>query len=209
VATKRLAEFVDVFIDPLAFTQAEAEPIIAATQASGLKLKLHGDEFGDDGTAAWGVARGAVSIDHLGGVSDAGIHALAASDTIATLLPGTMFFSGHGRYAPARRMIDAGCAVALATDLNPGSSHIYSLPFIMTLASLHMGMTAAECLTACTVNAAQALGAADRVGSLEPGKRADLVIWDCASYEQLPYHVGTNLAHTVVCGGQVVSPVER
>ncbi|MDQ3023365.1 MAG: imidazolonepropionase [bacterium] len=204
IATETLAEFVDIFVDPLAFTHDEAVPIIEAAMHAGLKVKLHGDEFSDNQTAAFGVIAKAISIDHLGGISDAGIEALAASTTIATLLPGTMFFSGHGCYAPARRMIDAGCAVALASDLNPGSSHIYSVPFIMTLACLQMGMTAAEALTACTINAAHALGDADRIGSIEAGKRADLVIWDCDSYEQIPYHVGTNLAHTVICGGQVV-----
>lgn len=201
----KLADFVDVFVDPLAFSQEEAEPIVAATHASGLRLKLHGDEFADNGTAAWGVAHGAISVDHLGGISDAGIEALAGSDTIATLLPGTMLFSGHGKFAPARRMIDAGCAVALATDLNPGSSHVYSLLLIMTLACLQMNMTAAECITACTINAAHALRAAERIGSLEAGKRGDLVIWDCGHYEQIPYYVGTSLARTVVAGGKVVS----
>jgi imidazolonepropionase len=199
-----LAEFADIFVDPLAFTHAEAELLIQVAARSGLMLKLHGDEFADNGTAAWGVAQGAVSIDHLGGVGDAGIEALANSNTVGTLLPGTMLFSGHGRYAPARRMIDAGCAVALATDLNPGSSHVYSLPLVMTLACLQMNMSAAECITACTINAAHALRAADRIGSLEPDKRGDVVIWDCEHYEQIPYYVGTSLARTVIAGGRVI-----
>jgi len=204
-ADEGLMDFVDIFVDPLAFTQAEADKLTPVVRKAGLGLKIHGDEFANNGTAAWAVQRGAVSVDHLGGISREGISSLAASNTVATLLPGTMLFSGHGKFAPARRMIDAGCAVALATDLNPGSSHVYSLPMVMTLACLHMGMTAAECLTACTINAAHALRAADRIGSLEPGKRADLVIWDCDSYEQIPYYVGTNLARTVICGGRVLT----
>jgi imidazolonepropionase len=204
VAAEGLAQFVDIFVDPLAFSHEESLPIIEATRAAGLKLKLHGDEFNDDGTAAWGAQLGAVSIDHLGGISEAGIEALAGSATIATLLPGTMFFSAHGRFAPARKMIDAGCAVALATDLNPGSSHVYSLPFVMSLAALKMQMSAAECLVACTINAAHALAAAHEIGSLEVGKRADLVVWDCESYEQIPYYVGTSLARHVVIGGQIL-----
>ncbi|MEZ5338753.1 MAG: imidazolonepropionase [bacterium] len=199
-----LCDFYDIFVDPLAFSQVEAQQIVDRGRELGMKLRLHADEFGDDGTAAWAVANAAVSADHLGGIGPGGISALAASDTVATLLPGTMFFSGHGEYAPARQMIDAGCAVALATDLNPGSSLMYSLPLVMTLAVLEMKMTAAECLNAVTINAAHALGLGASLGSIEAGKRADIIILDCGSPDELAYQVGTNLVSDVICGGEVI-----
>jgi imidazolonepropionase len=204
IAADGLAEFVDIFVDPLAFSRDDCDCVVQATFDAGLKLKLHGDEFGDDGTAAWGAGLGATSIDHLGGISPDGIDALAGSATVATLLPGTMFFSAHGRFAPARAMLDSGCTVALATDLNPGSSHVYSLPLVMTLAALRMGMTAQECLDACTVNGAKALGKQHLVGALDPGMRADIVVWDCTRLDELPYHAGANLARDVIAGGKVV-----
>jgi len=204
LAGEGLADFYDVFVDPLAFSHDEAAVIVEAGRKAGLGLKLHADEFGDDGTAAWGVAHGAVSLDHLGGIGEAGIQALAKSSTVATLLPATMFFSGHGRYAPARKMIDAGCAVALATDLNPGSSLVYSMPFVMTLAVLEMRMSAEECIVASTINGAHALGVGGVAGSLEPGKRADFVIGEVSHYRELPYHVGGDLIRDVFIGGNAV-----
>jgi imidazolonepropionase len=197
-------DFYDIFVDPLAFTQDEAQLIANRGRELGLRLKCHADEFGDDGTAAWAVINEAVSADHLGGIGEAGIAALAASGTIATLLPGTMFFSGHGKYAPARRMIDSGCAVALATDLNPGSSLLYSMPLVMTLAALKMQMNAAECITASTINAAHALGIAELTGSLEVGKRADFIVLDCKSPQDLAYHVGADLVRDVFVAGRYV-----
>jgi len=204
VAQAGLADFYDIFVDPLAFTLPEAQRIVAAGSETHLGLKLHADEFGDDGTTAWGVAAGALSCDHLGGIGEAGIAALAASNTVATLLPATMFFSSHGVYAPARRMIEGGCAIALATDLNPGSSLIYSIPLTMTLAVLEMAMSAEECIVAATINAAHALGIADHTGSLEPGKRADVIVIDAPHYEELPYQVGRDLIRDVIIGGRVI-----
>ena len=204
IAAEGLADFYDVFVDPLAFNQEEAEVIVKAAKNTTIGLKLHADEFGDDGTAAWGVKQGAVSCDHLGGVGPEGIRALADSNTIATLLPATMFFTGHGGYAPAREMIEAGCAVALASDLNPGSSLVYSLPLTMTLAVLNMALSAEECIVASTVNAAHALGLGSMIGSLEPGKRADVIIADVGSFEEIPYHVGYNLISDVIIRGRVV-----
>jgi imidazolonepropionase len=203
-AEQGLADFYDVFVDPLAFTSDETLRIVAAGKQTPLGLKLHADEFGDDGTAALGVGLGAVSVDHLGGIGAAGIAALAASETVATLLPATMFFSHHRQYAPAREMIEAGCAIALATDLNPGSSLVYSMPLVMTLAVLEMGLSAAECMVAGTINGAHALGLADLVGSLEAGKRADLIIADVASYDEIPYHVGCDIIRDVFIRGQGV-----
>jgi imidazolonepropionase len=204
IAGAGLADFYDIFVDPLAFTLAEAQRIVAAAEGLPLGLRLHADEFGDDGTTAWGVSVGALSCDHLGGIGDAGIAALAGSGTIATLLPATMFFSGHGKYAPARRMIEAGCAVALATDLNPGSSLVYSMPLTMTLAVLEMAMSAEECIAASTINAAWALGMADELGSLAVGKRADVIVVDLPHYSEIPYHVGCDAIRDVLIGGQVV-----
>ena len=199
-----VADFTDIFVDPLAFTRAEAEQIASQGRWAGLPLKLHADEFGDDGTAAWGVEQNAVSVDHLAGIGAAGIEALSQSETIATLLPSTMFFCKTGIYAPARKMIDAGCAVALASDLNPGSSLVYSLPFVMSLAVLHMGMSAEECITAATINGAYALRVAQQTGSLEAGKRADVLILDLPLYAQLPYHIGTDCISDVIANGVFV-----
>lgn len=199
-----LADFYDIFVDPLAFNQEEAAEIIAAGRNTTLGLRLHGDEFGDDGTAAWAAAQGAVSVDHLGGISAAGISALSRAETMATLLPGTMFFCRHGHYAPARRMIDAGCAVALATDHNPGSSMLYSLPFVMTLAALNMGMSPEECITACTINGAHALQLGALTGSLEAGKRADVVIAAVPDYRELAYHVGRDVIRDVFIRGRAI-----
>jgi imidazolonepropionase len=199
-----LADFYDIFVDPLAFSQAEAEAVIAAGKSTRLGLRLHADEFGDDGTAAWGVAHGALALDHLGGIGPAGIAALAGSNTIATLLPATMFFSGHGKYAPAREMIDAGCALALATDLNPGSSLVYSMPLVLTMAALHMGLGPEECIVTSTINPAHALGVADIVGSLEPGKRADVLVLDIPRYDELAYHVGRDIVRDVIIRGRMI-----
>jgi imidazolonepropionase len=204
-----LADFYDIFVDPLAFSQAEAAEVIAAGRKTGLGLRLHADEFGDDGTAAWGVAQGALSLDHLGGIGPSGITALAGSNTIATLLPATMFFSGHGQYAPARAMIEAGCAIALATDLNPGSSLVYSMPLVMTIAALQMGLGPEECITAATINPAHALGVAGLVGSLEQGKRADLLVLDIADYRELAYHVGRDIVRDVIIRGRMIKHAGR
>lgn len=204
MAGNGLCDFYDIFVDPLAFTHEESQLIVNRGRELGMQLKLHSDEFGDDGTAAWAVANNAVSADHLGGIGAAGIEALADSSTIATLLPGTMFFSGHGSYAPARKMIDAGCAVALATDLNPGSSLLYSMPLVMTLAALKMQMSAAECISAATINAAHALGVADLTGSIEVGKRADFIVLDCDTPDALAYHVGADLVRDVYVAGRYV-----
>jgi imidazolonepropionase len=203
IASTGKVDFFDIFVDPLAFTLEESKEIARAGLEAGLRLRLHGDEFGDDGTAAWAASVGAVSVDHLGGIGESGIAALASSDTVATLLPATMFFSGHGKFAPGRKLIEAGAAVALATDLNPGSSLVYSMPLTMTLAVLEMQMSAEECIVASTINGAHALCAADCIGSLEPGKRADFLILDLPHYRELAYHVGANYITAVYHGGKL------
>jgi imidazolonepropionase len=201
VARERLAVACDVFCEPGVFTIAEARAILGAARAHGLALKLHADEFAGSGGAELAAELGALSADHLAAVSDAGIRALAASDTVAVLLPATMVFLGRQRQAPARRLIEAGAAVALATDFNPGSSPTVSLPLVMVLGVSQLGLRHAEALTAVTVNAAAALGLAGDRGQLAPGFRADLVSCDVSDWREVAYWMGENLVTAVWTGG--------
>ncbi len=196
-----LARFCDVFCEPGVFSVDEARRILRAAQAAGMGVKLHAEEFRASGGAELAAELGAASADHLMAVSDRGIRALRQAGTVAVLLPGTSAFLGGGRYAPARRMIEEGVAVALGTDCNPGSCTATGLPLIMTLACSQLRMTPAESLTACTVNAAWACGEGKDAGSLEAGKRADLVVWRAKDYREIPYWFGANLAETVVRSG--------
>ncbi|MCS6975665.1 MAG: imidazolonepropionase [Gemmatales bacterium] len=203
VAEGKLAEFCDVFCEQGVFDPSETERILKAAQDYGLKLKLHADEFSNQGGAELASRYGAVSADHLICISESGIEALRRSGTVAVLLPGTSWFL-RVNYAPARRLIDAGVPVALATDCNPGSCMTENLPLIGSLACIHLRMLPSEVLTALTLNAAAALGRSDRIGSLEVGKQADVVICDVTDYRQLFYHFGVNHAHTVIKRGRVV-----
>lgn len=196
------ADYCDVFIDPLAFSAEESRQLQAFAASAGLRLRVHADEFGDDGTAAWAAAHGAVSADHLGGVGEQGIAALAASNTVATLLPTSMFYTGHERYAPGRALIDAGCIVALASDHNPGSSLVYGMQFVLTLAALKMRMTPEECIVASTINGAHALELGAVTGSLELGKRADFIVLDLPDYRELPCQIGGDFVREVYMAGQ-------
>ncbi len=146
----------------------------------------------------------AASVDHLGAIGDDGICALANGNTIATLMPATIFFIGGDGFAPARKLLDAGAPIALATDLNPGSSMIYGLPLTMTLAVLKLQMTLEECIVASTINAAYSLGRADRKGSIERGKDADLTIIDAPHPNELPYQMGADLIRDVIVVGSIV-----
>lgn len=204
VVEKELAEYVDVFIEDGAFTLKEGERVIAAARASGLGVRIHADEFTDTGSTALGVRYGAASVDHLGAVGDEGIEALANGDTVAILLPGTIFFIGSDGYAPARRLIEAGAAVALASDLNPGSSMVFGMPLVMTLAVLKMGMSIEECIIASTINAAYSLGRAESKGSIEEGKDADIVILGAGDPAELPYRMGEDLISDVMIKGRWV-----
>ena len=204
IAQEHLAEFVDVFCETGVFTSAQARRILAAARARGFSLKLHADEMSSTGGAELAAELGAVSADHLLSVSPEGIEALAGSRTVAVLLPATAFCMRKA-YAPARKLIDSGAAVALASDYNPGSCYTYSLPLVFALAVIAMHMTAAEALTAATLNAAAALGRADAIGSIEPGKRGDIVLLDAPDYRYLSYQTGLNLARTVLKDGAVVS----
>jgi imidazolonepropionase len=203
VARARLAEFCDVFCETGVFTLEESARILTRAQALGLKLKLHADELTPLGGAELAARLGATSADHLLCVSEAGVKALAGSDTVATLLPGTAFFLGLD-YAPARRLIDSGATVALASDCNPGTCPTENLPLVGSMACARMGMLPAEALNALTLNAAAALGRGDTLGSLTPGKQADLVICSAPDYRHLFYHFGVNHVWRVLKRGRVV-----
>jgi imidazolonepropionase len=204
VVNENLAEFSDVFCEEKVFDIEESRRIQQAAAKAGLKLKFHADELKPTGGAELAASLNAVSADHLVYISDAGIQAMARSGTAAVLLPGTTFSLGGEKYAPARRLIEAGVAVALSTDCNPGSSYTESLPMIISLAALEMKLTAAEAISAVTANAAYAIDRAGKIGQLQVGLPADLVIWDMSDYRELPYHYGVNLVKTVVKKGKVV-----
>lgn len=204
VVESRLAEFSDIFAEEGVFDVEESRRIQLAAQKAGLKLKFHADELKDNDGGRLAASMEAVSADHLVYISDQGIKGMAASGTAAVLLPGTTFSLGGSTYAPARKMIEAGVAVAISTDCNPGSSCTESLPMIASLAALNMKLTAAETISAMTVNAAHAIDRSKSHGQLVEGKIADLVIWDMADYRELPYHYGVNLVKTVIKRGKVV-----
>jgi imidazolonepropionase len=190
VVAEGVARFADVFCEPGVFTVEQSRTILGAAKAAGLAVKLHADELEPSGGAELAAELGATSADHLAAISPDGIRALAASGTVATLLPGTMFFLGRARQAPAREMIAAGCAIALATDFNPGTSPTVNLPLIMTMGVSQLRMSVAEVLVATTVNGAAALGLAGETGQIAPGFCADLALWDCADAREIPYWYG-------------------
>jgi imidazolonepropionase len=190
VAAQRLAVFSDVFCEPGVFTLQETKVILEASRAAGLSLKLHADELEPAGGAELAAELGATSADHLAAISPQGIRAIAASTTVATLLPGTMFFLGRAKQAPARALIEAGAAVALATDFNPGTSPTVNFPLILTLAVSQLRMSATEALIAATVNGAAAVGLSDRVGQLAAGFSADLAIFEVGDFREIPYWYG-------------------
>jgi imidazolonepropionase len=203
IAAAGLAEAVDVFCEKGVFSPAQTRRLLADAPRHGWRIHLHADELTNLGGAELAAEVGAASASHLLHVSDIGIAALAAARVVAVALPGVSFFL-RDRWAPVRKLVDAGVPVALATDCNPGSSHTESLPAIMALACLGAGLTSEEALVAATLNAAAALGRADRVGSLELGKQADLVVLDAPSPQHLVYHFGVNLVRHVVKAGRVV-----
>ena len=200
VAKEGLADCCDVFCDEGVFTAAEAERILTAGKAHGLVPKLHADEIKEIGGTAVAARVGAISCDHLSETGEAGIRHLKDGGVIAVMLPATSFYL-RKPYGNFRGMIDAGVPVAVATDMNPGSTPNLSLPFAMTAACLYGRLTPEEALTAATLNGAAAIGMADRLGTLEMGKQADLVVWDAENLEQLLYRYGTNRAARVYkCG---------
>ena len=203
VAEGRLAEFCDIFCEKNVFSIVQSRRLLSRAMASGLRAKLHADEIVQLGGAELAAELGAVSADHLLQASDAGIRAMAAAGVIATLLPGTAF-SLKEPYARARHMIDSGCAVALASDLNPGSCFSESIPLVIALATLYMAMTPEEAVTALTLNGAAAVGRADTIGSIDVGKAGDLVIHEFPSYKFLSYHIGVSTVEMVVKKGRIV-----
>ena len=204
VSEQGIAKFNDVFCEKDYFSINESRQILECGIQYGLKPRMHADEFVDSGAAELAGEIGAFSADHLMAVSEEGIKALADNDVIATLLPGTTFFLGKSNYAPARKLIDAGITIALATDYNPGSSHIQSMPFIISLACLFLGLTVEEAFAAATYNAAQTLGLNNEVGSIELGKKADLIIWDLDSLIDIPYYISNHPIQKVLKNGEVV-----
>jgi imidazolonepropionase len=203
IARNSLAEFCDVFCETGVFGVAESETILRRARDLGLKLKVHADELSPLGGAELAARMSAVSADHLLCVTQAGIDALAKAGTVATLLPGTAFFLGLP-YAPTRKLIERGVTVALASDCNPGTCPTENLPLIGAIACTQMKMRPHEAVTAMTQNAASAVNRADRIGSLEVGKQADLVIFDVPDYRHLFYHFGVNHVWRVVKRGRVV-----
>ena len=203
VTEENLAEFADIFCEKKVFTIEQSRKFLTAAKKAGLKLKIHADEMYQLGGTELAVELGCTSADHLLQASDEGIRQLSQSNTVATLLPGTAFCLKE-EYARARYMIDSGRAVSLATDFNPGSCFTNSIPLIIALAALHMNMTIEEIITALTINAAAALGRSDRVGSIEKGKKADIIILEYPSIHFLPYHAAVNIVETVIKNGKIV-----
>ncbi|MGH9361201.1 MAG: amidohydrolase family protein, partial [Thermoanaerobaculia bacterium] len=195
--------FCDVFCERGVFTIQESRRVLQAGARHGLLPRLHADEFEPSGGAELAAELGALSADHLVAITPHGIDALARAGITAVLLPGTSFFLMKHRWAPARRLLEAGVPVALATDCNPGSSHTESMPMVLTLAVFELGLSVEEALTAATLNAACALGLGAEIGSVEPGKRADLLVLDAPNLLHLAYHFGVNPVAAVVKGGRV------
>jgi imidazolonepropionase len=208
VASRKLAEFCDVFCEKNVFSVAQSRRLLTHAATSGFKAKLHADEIVQLGGAELAAQIGAVSADHLLHASDDGIRAMAAAGVVATLLPATAF-SLREPYARGRFMIDAGCAVALATDFNPGSCFCESIPLIAALAALYMNLTPEEIVTALTINGAAALGRADTIGSLDPGKQGDVVILEHPSHRFIPYHIGVSTVEKVIKNGNLVFDKQR
>lgn len=202
VSRRKLADFCDVFCEKGVFTVDQSRIVLLAAKNLGMKLKLHADEFHSSGGAELAAEVGAVSADHLGKTSDDGIMAMARKDVVGVLLPGTPYSSMTKDYADGRRLIDLGVPIALGTDLNPNCWN-ESMQFTMSLACHKMKMTPAEAITASTMNSAAALGLEKKIGSLEPGKRADMLIMDVPKHSHIPYRFGTNLCSLVMKDGRV------
>ena len=205
VAEQGIAEFCDVFCEEGWFDPESSNRILETGREHGLKPRLHADEFAPSGAAEVAAEVGAFSADHLMHVSDVGIERMAEAGVIAVLLPGTTFCLGKQTYAPARKLIDAGVEVALSTDFNPGSSATQSMPFIMSLACIYLGMTVEESFVAATYTAAKSLGREETVGALAPGMTADVIVWDLERLEEIPYHVAANRVSRLFKSGEEVA----
>ncbi|MEX0601852.1 MAG: imidazolonepropionase [Bacteroidota bacterium] len=203
VAKRNLAVFCDVFCERGYFSPEQSKRILLAALELGLKPKLHADELAASGGSLLAAEIGAVSADHLEHIDPPGIRRLQEKGVVAVLLPGVSFFLNHG-YAPARDLIDSGVPVAIASDFNPGSCMSFDMPLMATIACAHMNMTPEEAITALTLNGAAALGMSDRVGSLEPGKQADIILCEIPNYRYLAYHFGTQHVHTIIKRGTIL-----
>jgi imidazolonepropionase len=200
----QLAEAADVFLERGAFDAAQARRYLEACRDAGLTLRLHGDQFTESGAIPLAIELGARSVDHLEATGEEGIRALAASDVTGVLLPASALFLDRPM-PPARALVDAGAAIALATDFNPGSSFTESLPLVCSLAATQLHLSPAEALNACTVNAAHVLGRGDRIGRLAPGYRADIALLDAPDWRYLAYHLGGRVVEKVVSGGELLA----
>ena len=201
VAEQGIAKFCDVFCELGYFDIADSQKILERAIEYDLVPRIHADEFSDTGGAKLASEIKAISADHLMEISDEGIESLANSKTIAILLPGTTFFLGNKNYAPARKLIDKGVHIAIATDFNPGSCHIKSMPFIIALSCIYLGLSAEEALKAATWSGACAINEEERIGSIEIGKKADLIIWDIDTIEQIPYNIPNSHIRNVIKKG--------
>ncbi|MGH9869837.1 MAG: imidazolonepropionase [Candidatus Polarisedimenticolia bacterium] len=208
-AGEKLAAYCDVFCESGVFSVEEARRILTAGRAAGLTPRVHADQLTPGGGAELAAEVGAASADHLDHVSDEGLARMAGAGVAAILLPGASFCMRQERWAPARRMVDAGVAVAVASDLNPGTCNTMSMSLMIALACLSMDLAVEEAVAATTLNAAVTIGRSGTIGSLEPGKRADVLVLDAPSYLHLAYRPGINLLHTVVKDGRVVARDRR
>ncbi len=204
VAAERLAEYCDVFCEQGVFTPDEARRVMQAAQEHGLKLRMHADQLANSGGARLAAELGASTADHLEHTDSAGVAALCGARVQPVLLPASVYALGSRRYPAAREMIEAGLAVVVATDFNPGSSPTPSLPMALSIACTQMKMTPEEAISAATINAAYSLGRGSEAGSLEPGKRADFVLFDCADYREIVYWFGIEQTRSVWIGGNCV-----
>ena len=200
----RLAEFIDCFCDHGAFSVEDCRRVLEAGRKFGPVPRIYAEQLARTGAARLGIEVNAASADHLDHVSAADIRALARSDVIATLVPGANFHVGLKTYPPARKLIEAGAAAALATDFNPGTSPTLNMQFILSLACTQMRITPAEAIAAATINGACALLRADRVGSLEAGKQADLILLDVADYREIPYYFAVNHCVVTIKHGEIL-----
>ncbi|HEV3277667.1 MAG TPA: imidazolonepropionase [Terriglobia bacterium] len=203
-AQHRLAEFIDCFCDRGSFKVDECRRVLTAGVARGLIPRLHAEQLARTGGARLGIEINAASVDHLDHLSAADVRELARSDTVATLLPGANLHLGLKDYAPARRLVDAGAAIALATDFNPGTSPTLNMQFILSLGCAAMHLSPAEAISAATINPAYSLRRADQIGSIEPGKHADLVVMDVDDYRKIPYYFAWNHCGLTVKQGRIV-----
>ena len=200
-----IARFADIYCAAGAFTVAQARRYLVRARSLGLLLKIHAEQFEALGGARLAVDLGAVSADHLEQADECDAAMLADSGTVATLLPGAVFHLGLRRYPPARALLDAGATVALATDFNPGTSPTFSMQMVLSLACTELRMTPAEAIGAATLNGARALAMEDEVGSLAPGKQADMVLWNLDDYREIPYYFGCNNVRTTIRKGEIVA----